>query len=124
VEFHNPFGFLAVVGMAALMGAVMLAGRVFSERFGTSGAVVTAAVTGLFDVDAMTVSMSRLAPRYLTADTAGLAILIGVASATLGKIAIAAVLGRGRFALAVGGMSLCCVALGALTWLGVSALTR
>lgn len=116
VEFRNPFGFLSVMGMAVTMGVVMLIGRVVSERFGASGATITAAVTGLFDVDAMTVSMARLAPGTLTAQAAALAILVGVASATLGKVAIAALIGRGRFALAVGGLSLWCVAAGAATF--------
>ena len=84
-----------------------------SERFGASGATVTAAVTGLFDVDAMTVSMARLSPATLTAQAAALAILVGVGSATLGKVAIAAFIGRGKFAMAVGGLSLLCVAAGA-----------
>lgn len=120
VEFRNPFGFLSVVGMAISMGLVMLVGRAVSERFGASGATATAALTGLFDVDAMTVSMARIAPRILPLDTAATAILVGVASATLGKIAIAAVMGRGRFALAVGGMSLLCVGAGALAFMAVT----
>jgi uncharacterized membrane protein (DUF4010 family) len=122
VEFRNPFGFFSVVGMAASMGIIMLVGRILSERYGASGAGVTAAITGLFDVDAMTVAMSRLAPRVLVIEAAALAILAGVASATLGKVAIAAIIGRGRFALAVGGMSLLCVTVGALAFLGIAAL--
>jgi uncharacterized membrane protein (DUF4010 family) len=122
VEFRNPFGFLSVVGMAASMGVVMLIGGVVTARFGASGAATTAAVTGLLDVDAMTVSMARLSPASLSISDAAIAILIGVASATLGKIAIAAVIGRGRFALAIGGMSLLCVAAGALAFVGMVAL--
>jgi uncharacterized membrane protein (DUF4010 family) len=121
-EFRNPFGFFAVVGMAFSMGAIMLIGRILSERYGASGATVTAAITGLFDVDAMTVSMTQLAPRVLDSAMASQAILAGVASATLGKVAIGAIIGRGRFALAVGGMSVLCVAVGALAFFGIEAL--
>jgi uncharacterized membrane protein (DUF4010 family) len=116
IAFRNPFSLLAVIAMAASMGVVMLIGRVISERFGASGATATAAITGLFDVDAMTVSMARLSPDVLSTQIAALAILVGVASATLGKIAIAAIIGRGRFALTVGLMSLICVAAGAVAW--------
>jgi uncharacterized membrane protein (DUF4010 family) len=119
-EFRNPFGFFSVVVMAASMGLVMLVGRILSERYGASGATVTAVITGLFDVDAMTVSMSRLAPRVLDFENAALAILAGVASATLGKVAIGAIIGRGRFALAIGGMSVLCVAAGALAFFGIA----
>ena len=100
----------------------MLAGRILSEKFGASGAAVTAALTGIFDVDAMTVSMTQLAPRILDVDKAASAILIGVASATLGKFAIGAIIGRGRFALAIGAMSALCVAAGALAYFGIAAL--
>ncbi len=122
VQFHNPFGFLSVLVMALSMGIIMLVGRVISERFGASGAALTAVVTGLFDVDAMTVSMSRLAPFVLDAENAARAILAGVASATLGKIAIGAIMGRGEFALAVAGMSILCVAAGALALFALTAL--
>jgi uncharacterized membrane protein (DUF4010 family) len=122
IAFRNPFGILSVMGMAASMGVVMLVGRVISERYGASGAAISAAVTGLFDVDAMTVSMVRLSPGTVTTEAAATAILVGVATATLGKIAIAALLSRGRFALAVGGMSLLCVAAGALAAAGMAAL--
>jgi uncharacterized membrane protein (DUF4010 family) len=122
VEFRNPFGFFSVVGMALSMGIIMLVGRILSERFGASGATVTAAVTGLFDVDAMAVSMTQLAPRVLDTETAAHAILAGVASATLGKVAIGAIIGRGRFAIAIGGMSILCVTTGALTFFGIAAL--
>jgi uncharacterized membrane protein (DUF4010 family) len=121
VEFRNPFGFLSVIGMAASMGLVMLLGRAISDRYGAAGAASTAAITGLFDVDAMTVSMARLSPATLTTETAALAILIGVASATLGKIAIAALMGRGRFAVLVGLMSVLCVAAGACVFLAMAA---
>jgi uncharacterized membrane protein (DUF4010 family) len=122
-EFRNPFGFFSVVGMAVSMGIIMLVGRIVSERFGASGATVTAVITGLFDVDAMTISMTQLAPRVLDVERAAQAILAGVASATLGKVAIGAIIGRGRFALAVGGMALLCVAAGALVLFAITAMT-
>jgi uncharacterized membrane protein (DUF4010 family) len=121
-EFRNPFGFFSVIAMASSMGIIMLAGRLLSERYGTSGAALSAVITGLFDVDAMTVSMTRLAPRVLDFDNAALAILAGVASATLGKVAIGAIIGRGRFALAIAGMSILCVAAGALAFVVIAAL--
>ena len=122
IPLRNPFGFWSVVAMAASMGVIMLAGRVLSERFGAAGAAWTAAITGLFDVDAMTVSMTQLTPRILDAGEAARGILMGVASATLGKIAIGAVVGRGRYVLAVAAMSLLCVGTGALAYIGIAAL--
>jgi uncharacterized membrane protein (DUF4010 family) len=121
-EFRNPFGFFSVVGMALSMGIIMLGGRMLSEEFGASGAFTTAALTGIFDVDAMTVSMTQLAPRILDIGNAANAIRVGVASATLGKAAIGAILGGGRFAVAIACLSTVCVAAGALAFFGIAAL--
>lgn len=121
MELRNPFGFFSVVGMALSMGVVMFLGRIVSERFGASGAMVTAAVTGIFDVDAMTVSMTQLAPRVLAPANAAIGVLVGVATATLGKSAIGAVFGRGTYVLAVAAMSVLCVGVGTLIFFGLAA---
>jgi uncharacterized membrane protein (DUF4010 family) len=122
MAMRNPFGFFSVVGMALSMGAVMFVGRLVSERFGASGAMLTAAVTGVFDVDAMTVSMTQLAPRVLDPERAAWGVMAGVATATLGKTAIAAIFGRGGYILAIAAMSLLCVGAGALALLAQSTL--
>jgi uncharacterized membrane protein (DUF4010 family) len=73
---------------------------------------------GLLDVDAMTVSMARLAPGALSPQAASMAILAGVASNTLLKILIAAGIGRTRFALHVAAICGACIAVAAfLMWL-------
>jgi uncharacterized membrane protein (DUF4010 family) len=109
IEFRNPFGFWSVVGFALLLGAIIVIGRVLGERLGTMGAVVGAAALGLADVDAVTVSMARLAPQPLSAESASYAIMAAVASNTLSKLAIAAAIGRGRFAVEVAVMSVAAI---------------
>src|SRR5215510_261347 len=110
VEFRNPFGFWSVVGFALLLGAIIVIGRILGERLGTTGAVIGAAALGLADVDAVTVSMARLAPQPLNVHSASYAILAAVASNMANKLALAAVIGRGRFALHVAAMSLAAIA--------------
>jgi hypothetical protein len=70
----------------------------------------------------MTVSMTQLTPRILDAEMAVRGILMGVTSATLGKIVIGAILGRGRYALAVCAMSVLCVGAGVLASVAMAAL--
>ncbi|MEO6185130.1 MAG: DUF4010 domain-containing protein [Steroidobacteraceae bacterium] len=113
-EFRNPFGFWSVLAMAAFMGVLIVAGRLISEHFGNSATIASAVAMGLFDVDAMTVSMTRLAPDALAPRIQTLAILAGVASNTVLKVLIAAFLGRGRFALHVAAICLACLVAGAL----------
>lgn len=82
---------LAVVSLLAYYGKQLL---------GEQGLYATAALSGLVDVDAVTVSAARLARGALAVDaqTASLAILIASAVNTLVKVAIARFFGSSRLA--------------------------
>jgi uncharacterized membrane protein (DUF4010 family) len=110
VNLRNPFGFWSVIGLAATMGAIVLLGRFLNDYFGSAGAIIGAATLGLFDVDAVTVSMSRLVPQPLSLRDGTFAILAAVASNTLSKLVIGAGLGGGRFAFAIVLMSVAATA--------------
>lgn len=112
VEFKNPFGFWSVIGVAVSMAVLIVLGRMIQERFGAAGAVFGAAAMGLFDVDAMTIAMSRLVPEALSPHAGSIAILVGVASNTLSKMGIAATIGRASFAAQYAGISALCIVAG------------
>jgi uncharacterized membrane protein (DUF4010 family) len=112
-EFKNPFSFLPVVGFAVFLGIVIVAGRAVGEAFGANGALIGAAGLGLADVDAITISMARLVPAPLSQLGAAEAILAAVASNMLSKLAIATVVGRGRFAGGLAAMTTACWLVGA-----------
>lgn len=99
MELRNPFRFWSVSLMAASLGVLIVVGRVIYEQFGATGAIGGAAAMGLFDVDAMTISMARLAPSPLALPTAAYAILVGVAVNLATKVVIAAAIGRNGYAL-------------------------
>ena len=99
----NPLQLWGALQMAALFQAVLMVVYVARERWGTSGVMITAAVLGLTDVDALTISMSRDVARSVSPATAAAAIAVGVLSNTGMKLAIAAFLGSRRFALITGG---------------------
>ena len=120
--FRNPFSFWSVLLLAGSMGVLVVLGRYLNARFGASGTILGAASMGLFDVDAMTVSMARLVPVPVTPLLGAEAILAGVASNTLVKVVIAGAIGRGRFALDVVLVAMCCLIVGAVTMLGVHAM--
>jgi uncharacterized membrane protein (DUF4010 family) len=90
VSLRNPFGFWSVIGLALTMGVIILLGRVLDQYFGSAGAIIGAAALGLFDVDAVTVSMTRLVPQPLSLRVGAFAILAAVASNTLSKLVIGA----------------------------------
>jgi uncharacterized membrane protein (DUF4010 family) len=123
VDFKNPFGFWSVMGLAVLLAAIVLVGRALGENLGAAGAIVGAIALGVADVDAVTVSMSRLAPQPLSLNDAALAILAAVISNNLSKVGIGIVAGRGAFAVEITAMAILCLAAGAATyWLAALAL--
>ena len=125
IAYRNPFSFWSVMGFALLLAFVLVAGRALGEMFGASGAIAGAAIAGLFDVDAITVSMARLAPQPLDTQSAALAIIVAAASDTLSKVAIGASLGGRRFALELAAMALACLLTGGFAlWATLSLLAR
>jgi uncharacterized membrane protein (DUF4010 family) len=110
------------VFLAASMGVLIVAGRLIADRFGATGTVASAAAMGLFDVDAMTVSMVRLVPTSIAQTSAAWAVLVGVASNTLTKVIIASAVGRGRFAVSVTAASVICIVAALITMLATLAI--
>jgi uncharacterized membrane protein (DUF4010 family) len=109
VKFRNPFSLVSVIGFAIFLAAIILLGRALGEGLGATGAIIGALALGIADVDAVTVSMARLAPQPLSLQNASFAILAAVLSNTLSKLAIGAGIGRGRFALEIAVMSAACL---------------
>jgi uncharacterized membrane protein (DUF4010 family) len=118
VRLRNPFDFWSVLAFAVFLGLIIVLGRAVGERFGASATVLGAAAVGIADVDSVTISVTRLIPNTLDANSATFAILAAVAVNTLSKTAIGAVIGRGRFAGHIAAMTLgCLLAGGAALWL-------
>lgn len=122
--FRNPFAFWSVVGFAIFLGIIVIAGRLISERMGAMGAILGAAAMGLADVDAITVSIARLAPQTLSEQSAVVAILAAVATNMLSKLMISTAIGNSRFALYLAGISAACFAAAAIAlWLTLRLVT-
>ena len=113
VKFRNPFGFWSVVGLALSLGVIIVLGRAVGESFGAEGAIAGAIVVGLVDVDLVAVAMARLPSYTLSLEGAAYAILAAAASDTVSKVAIGAVIGRGRFAAQIGIMAALCLSIAA-----------
>jgi uncharacterized membrane protein (DUF4010 family) len=99
----NPLQLLAALQMAILFQAVLMAVHVMSGLWGESGLLTSAAILGLTDVDALTVSMARGASRTVPPVLAATAIAVGVLANTAMKLGLAAFFGSRRFRLIAGG---------------------
>ena len=97
--FTNPFEFRAVLGFAALLALILILSKALTEAFGGEGGIVLAAITGLADVDAITLSMTQIVGSKASAAEAEIAILIAVAANSLSKSGMAVVVGGRRFGL-------------------------
>lgn len=60
-EVHNPFQLIPALQFAALLAAVMLGAEALQHWFGTAGLYALSVFTGLADVDAIVLSLTRKA---------------------------------------------------------------
>ena len=113
----NPLQLLEALRMAALFQLVLMAVHMVNRTWGDTGVLTTAALLGLTDVDALTMSMARGSWNDTSAlELAARAIAIGVAANTALKLAMTLVLSAGPFRRIAGGTL--AVMLGAfLAWL-------
>ncbi|AMY12519.1 hypothetical protein LuPra_05795 [Luteitalea pratensis] len=118
-ETSNPLALGSALQMAVLFQAVLMLVHLARVTQGASGVFASAAVLGLTDVDALTLSMARDVARSISLETAATAIAIGVLANTLLKTAIATVFGSMPFrVIAAGALVAMAVASGvSLSWL-------
>ena len=98
----NPLELRSAIQMAVLFQAVLFLIHFVQSRFGASGVVVTGALVGLTDMDALTLSMSRQAAAGTDLDVAALALATGIVSNTIVKLLVGVIVGRGLFRTIVG----------------------
>lgn len=92
----NPLRLGVAIRMALAFQVAIVAIGLVRARWGTAGVYSTAAMLGLTDVDALTVSMSR-SQASLSPDVAARAIAIGILANTALKMTITLTLGRYAF---------------------------
>lgn len=114
----NPLAIGTALKLGAIIGAVMLAVGFLRSVLGSAGVLLVAAISGMVDADAVTLSMARLGGGAVDLQTAGQAIMIGVAVNTLARASISLVIGGWRLGLIVAAGSLAALATGlVVAWL-------
>lgn len=89
VNPDNPFEFLTVLRFGALLGFIMVISRVLIDQIGVSAIFGVALLSGIADLDAITLSTSRLAGTVLSTDIAATAILLAAAVNLVTKMILA-----------------------------------
>jgi uncharacterized membrane protein (DUF4010 family) len=97
VPEDHPLQLSGALQMAALFQLVLMGVQLMRQLWGTSGVYASAAVLGLTDVDALTLSMARGVAHSISPETAAAAIAAGVFSNTAMKLAMTLAFGSRPF---------------------------
>jgi uncharacterized membrane protein (DUF4010 family) len=87
LDIKNPFELGTVLKFSALLALIMGLAKVMTVLLGDGGAFGLAAISGIADVDAITLTMSRMARTGFSAESASIAILIAAGVNTAAKAA-------------------------------------
>jgi uncharacterized membrane protein (DUF4010 family) len=94
-----PFELGAVFGFGVLLAAVMLAGAWLAATAGAAGTYLLAGVSGLVDIDAITLSLSRRVAQGGSLSLSASAILVALAANAVQRVILAWSFGARPFAL-------------------------
>lgn len=115
---QNPLDLKSALVFGLLLVAILLLGEFLQEWLGDLGIYVLAATSGVADVDAITLSLTRMSQDSLALQTAVIGIVIAAATNNLVKSGIAGAIGRRELGTLVAGpMILSLVAGLAVAWL-------
>ncbi len=114
IGIDNPLAIGVSLRLSGFIALVMLAATLLQDLFGDAGLYTVAAISGIADVDAITISLSRLEGEM---GLAANGILLAVAVNTLSKAAMAWILGGTRLGLRIMGPSLLAIMAGGIALL-------
>ncbi len=115
---QNPLDLTSALVFGVLLTVILLLGEFLRNWLGNAGIYALAATSGIADVDAITLSLTRMSTDTLAMTTAVIGIVLAAASNNLVKSAMAWVIGNRKIGLLVGGPMVLSLAAGLLTaWL-------
>lgn len=93
IEASNPFELWPAIQFGLLFGVILFLSKAAQEYFGSAGVYVSSIIAGATDVDAITLSLSRLAGDSITERIAAQGITLAALANTAVKAAIATIAG-------------------------------
>lgn len=116
LSLENPFELWTVLRFGALLGVVSFLSKVMVEALGSSSIVAIALVSGIPDVDAITLSIVRLASNSVPLSTAALAILCAASVNLITKTVMAVSFGTRSYGRILFATTLAAISIGAATY--------
>ncbi|WP_457795550.1 MgtC/SapB family protein [Methylocystis sp. S23] len=108
----NPLDLPAVLKFGALLAAVMILSKIVTKFGGSSGAYALALISGVADVDAISLTMASQGVGEIGAGAAALSVLLAIFSNTVVKVGIAWAVGGFAMGRRVGATSALALAAG------------
>lgn len=93
MKLRNPLNFNVAIQFALIYAAILWLVKFASDRFGDTGIYIASVISGLTDMDAISISMAKMSRSDQNYDLATNAILLAAMSNTLVKFGIALVVG-------------------------------
>ena len=92
-EPKNPFELGSAIRFGLLLAAIMLSAMAIREWFGDTGLYALSAISGVIDVDAITLSVAKMTNQALPLEVGGRAITLAVIVNTMVKMGLVTTLG-------------------------------
>ncbi len=102
IKFKNPFSLRPALIFGALFLIILFMSKIADIYFGSSGIYAASIISGVADVDAITISMALLAKNTISQNVAVTAITMAAISNTIMKFGIALFIGTRRFGQIIG----------------------
>jgi uncharacterized membrane protein (DUF4010 family) len=102
VQLDNPLALGMALRFGLLLAIVVLLGRLASERFGDTGVLTVAAISGIADLNAITLSVARMEADSVTRHIAAVAIVLATTSNAVFKAAVCGGIGNTALGLRAG----------------------
>jgi uncharacterized membrane protein (DUF4010 family) len=118
----NPLDLPAVLKFGAVLAAVMILSKVATQLAGRAGAYALGAISGLADVDAISLTMARHGAAEIGVAPAAVAVLLAILSNTIVKSGMGWAMGGRAMGLRLAGASVLAMAAGAAALFSITGL--
>ncbi|WP_447400271.1 MgtC/SapB family protein [Vibrio harveyi] len=115
----NPLALQSALFFGVVLAVIMLLSHALSDLFGNAGVLILSALSGITDVDAISLALGRQSTQPLSVETAALGILIAASVNTVVKMGMVVAIGDKALWRRVAPVMVGCVLSGAILFLAL-----
>ncbi|MHA2826286.1 MgtC/SapB family protein [Vibrio harveyi] len=115
----NPLALQSALFFGVVLAVIMLLSHALSDLFGNAGVLILSALSGITDVDAISLALGRQSTQTLSVETAALGILIAASVNTVVKMGMVVAIGDKALWGRVAPVMVGCVLFGAILFLAL-----